>query len=71
MNPQMKIQITQGVGVGRRAQRSPQPPLLPFKSGGPRWLQVSPGLDRKECSVHLTCGRGRIHTLLINVFGGV
>lgn len=24
-------------------------PLLPFKSGGPRWLQVSPGLDRKEC----------------------
>lgn len=49
MNPQTKIQITQGVGVGRRAQRSPQPPLFPFKSGGPRWLQVSPGLDRKEC----------------------
>lgn len=43
MNPQMKIRITQGLEVGRRVQRSPQPHSAPLQVWRP---EMAPSVPR-------------------------
>lgn len=59
MNPKIKIQITQGVGWGGY-KRHHSPPLLPFKSGGPRWKE-----GRNPRSIRHVAKAGSIHEMFL------